>query len=562
MMKFSRVLLALALLLAPAFVSNGGMSLAQQAGPGAHVPGPRGAAGPQGVQGIAGSKIYNDVVAPSPTLGTNGDYFINRTTGDLSTKISGAWSVVANIIGPTGATGPVGSAVRNGAGAPSSGLGSNGDFYIDTTAKALYGPKTTGVWGSSTSLIGPTGSTGAVGSTGATGATGAAGINAYTTTSASFTMPAAGSTVPVSVAATSWMVAGQTLYVGTAGFMTVSSITSSVAVVLNNAGIASNASTGATIASGVGVAPGGAAGAGSVASGTTGQIAGYSGTGTGIAPITALPNGTTGTTQLATDNTTKVATTAQVQLAAAASHRSYLAGLTLSTAGSSSSFGIAAGLAVDSASVSTMNLSSAYTKTTSSWAVGSGNGSLDTGTIAASTWYHAYLIQRTDTGIVEVLASLSASAPSLPTNYSLSRRLGSMKTDGSSKWIAFIQNGDHFRWVSPVNDATSVVAGVTTRISKTITVPTGLVLDVELLFQVIGGGSGATGVITSLDETATTINQGFLDSSAGAGAYGSTVRIGGVHTSTSAQIGVNLNTTDSGYTLNTLGWIDRRGRDL
>ncbi len=65
--------------------------------------------------------------------------------------------------GPTGAAGADGKTVLNGAGAPSSGLGANGDFYIDTTADAIYGPKTSGSWGSPTSLVGPAGATGAAG---------------------------------------------------------------------------------------------------------------------------------------------------------------------------------------------------------------------------------------------------------------------------------------------------------------------------------------------------------------------------------------------------------------
>ena len=47
-----------------------------------------------------------------------------------------------------------------------------------------------------------------------------------------------------------------------------------------------------------------------------------------------------------------------------------------------------------------LSLASAYTKTTSAWGVGTGNGSLDTGSIANSTWYHVYLIKRVDTGVV------------------------------------------------------------------------------------------------------------------------------------------------------------------
>ena len=49
-----------------------------------------------------------------------------------------------------------------------------------------------------------------------------------------------------------------------------------------------------------------------------------------------------------------------------------------------------------------MLLASAYTKTTGSWAVGSGNGGLDTGTITNSTWYHVFLMQRPDTEVVDI----------------------------------------------------------------------------------------------------------------------------------------------------------------
>jgi hypothetical protein len=55
------------------------------------------------------------------------------------------------------ATGADGKTVRSGSGAPAAELGIDGDFYIDTTAHALYGPKTTGAWGSATSIVGPQG---------------------------------------------------------------------------------------------------------------------------------------------------------------------------------------------------------------------------------------------------------------------------------------------------------------------------------------------------------------------------------------------------------------------
>jgi hypothetical protein len=73
-----------------------------------------------------------------------------------------------------------GSTVLSGAGAPSNGTGSNGDFYINSSNYDIYGPKTSGSWGSATSLVGPTGATGSTGSQGATGATGPQGLKGDT----------------------------------------------------------------------------------------------------------------------------------------------------------------------------------------------------------------------------------------------------------------------------------------------------------------------------------------------------------------------------------------------
>ena len=138
--------------------------------------GPTGPAGPQGDPGTDGASILNGSGAPSAGLGVDGDYYLDTAVTRLyGPKTGGSWGAGVSLIGATGSTGPAGadgSTVLNGSGAPSGGTGVDGDFYIDTTANDLYGPKTAGVWGSGTSLIGPTGATGAQGDTGATGATG------------------------------------------------------------------------------------------------------------------------------------------------------------------------------------------------------------------------------------------------------------------------------------------------------------------------------------------------------------------------------------------------------
>jgi hypothetical protein len=54
--------------------------------------------------------------------------------------------------------------VLNGTGAPPDSLGNDGDFYLDTSADVLYGPKSGGTWPTTaTSLVGPAGPAGAPG---------------------------------------------------------------------------------------------------------------------------------------------------------------------------------------------------------------------------------------------------------------------------------------------------------------------------------------------------------------------------------------------------------------
>lgn len=131
-------------------------------------------------------------------------------------------------IGPPGPPGPQGSAGTNGTNGTNgntilSGLiaptteGVDGDYYIDTTTDTIYGPKTLGVWGSGTSLIGPTGPagpTGSTGSNGTNGVNGSNGNNAYTLTTNTFIQPAVNTTVTIEISDSSWMSFNQVVFVG------------------------------------------------------------------------------------------------------------------------------------------------------------------------------------------------------------------------------------------------------------------------------------------------------------------------------------------------------------
>lgn len=241
--------------------------------------------------------------------------------------------------------------------------------------------------------------------------------------------------------------------------------------------------------------------------------------------------------------------------------RSYLAGLTLSTAGSSTTFGISAGVATDSTGTSMMPLP-AYTKTTAAWALGSGVGALDTGSIAANTWYHVHLIQRMDIGTVDVLISLSPTAPTMPANYYHFRRIGSIATNGSGQWAKFTQRGDEFLWEEPITNVN--VSNLST--SPTLyglSVPWGV--SVEALIRVVFNHATASvgGLINSPDE----LLSGGVNSPPGNMnmvvpasnvAYATQMR---VRTNTTCQIRATSTGASSTLIVATYGWIDGRGRN-
>lgn len=71
-----------------------------------------------------------------------------------------------------------------------------------------------------------------------------------------------------------------------------------------------------------------------------------------------------------------------------------------------------------------------------------GANALDTGTIAASTWYALYVIAKAD-GTTAGLLSLSATAPTLPSGYTFKARVGWIRTDGTANKypLGFTQYG-------------------------------------------------------------------------------------------------------------------------
>jgi hypothetical protein len=131
-----------------------------------------------GADGADGLSVLSGAGAPDAELGVDGEFYIDTVaTAIYGPKTAGVWGSPTSLIGADGADGAPGVdglSVLSGTGAPNSGLGRDGEFYIDTAANEIYGPKAAGAWGTGVSLVGPPG---ADGQDGAPGADGAAGTN-------------------------------------------------------------------------------------------------------------------------------------------------------------------------------------------------------------------------------------------------------------------------------------------------------------------------------------------------------------------------------------------------
>jgi hypothetical protein len=252
--------------------------------------------------------------------------------------------------------------------------------------------------------------------------------------------------------------------------------------------------------------------------------------------------------------------------------RGYLGGLTMSNDGSSPNTVIdtSAGVA-DSDDVTTMMTLGAFTKNANAaWATGTANGCLDSGSaLAVNTWYHLFVIGRTDTGVVDELCSTSATSPTTaitgwPSGSTKKRRIGSFKTDGSGHILGFSQNGDEFLWKGAVEDVNTTI-GTTPTLFPLPSVPPGV--KVNALVTTAGNNpSPGPGYILILlnspDQTAvnTNIPGGNVTVSTTGGLLYTAPATMSVRTDTSQNLRGVANTGGTVFTITTLGWVDTRGR--
>ena len=113
-----------------------------------------------GINGKDGTAILSGNSTPALNVGNVGDYYFDQSSYKLyGPKKADGWGNPIILKGADGAKGDKGekgekgdsgrdgTQILSGIGAPTPNIGNNGDWYIDTKNKKLYGPKTQNGWG-------------------------------------------------------------------------------------------------------------------------------------------------------------------------------------------------------------------------------------------------------------------------------------------------------------------------------------------------------------------------------------------------------------------------------
>ena len=239
--------------------------------------------------------------------------------------------------------------------------------------------------------------------------------------------------------------------------------------------------------------------------------------------------------------------------------RSYLAGLQMSTVSGTSQVTFSVGTAIDSTNTATMTVTSVFIKNTASFVAGSGNGMLDTGASAASTWYNTFVIANSALS-PDFLMSVST-VPALPATYLYYRRIGSVLLNSAKNITAFVQDGDYFRWLVSVLDVNGATKSVTAA-SVTLTVATGVPVIAYFNARATVVGTGSESYYSDLAATDEAPSQTASPLfSFGLNTVGTFFASNFIRTNNVAQVRARFDENAGTYSIATLGWTDSRGRN-
>lgn len=218
----------------------------------------------------------------------------------------------------------------------------------------------------------------------------------------------------------------------------------------------------------------------------------------------------------------------------------------------------------------TMTMSVAMTKQIDNpWAEGTNQGGFGPGGgVAAATWYHIFIIGKSDGSAFDAGFDTSTTAANLIAaaagdGYSKYRRIGSVLTDGAANIIGFTQIGDYFLWDDPPLDVNVANPGVAA-VSRTLSVPSDF--KVRAIMNAYVGSTTPLNLQTYLscldvdDEVPATGAAPLNDHNSGTIHGASKIE---VMTDTSSQIRTRFSASDANTFLRiaTLGWMDFRNKD-
>jgi hypothetical protein len=172
---------------------------------------------------------------------------------------------------------------------------------------------------------------------------------------------------------------------------------------------------------------------------------------------------------------------------------------------SNTTIAVAAGACLDSTHVNDIYVSTSKVINIAN----NGLNGLDTGAVAASTWYAVYAIgDSTSTRASGYLFSTSATAPTLPYGYDMFKRIGYVQTDGSSHFLLFYQHGTglarHYTWDAPVVLVNAGTATSYTAFSCITAMPNmASIIDLDVAFT--PNAAGDVGCVRASGSASTTM---------------------------------------------------------
>ena len=148
---------------------------------------------------------------------------------------------------------------------------------------------------------------------------------------------------------------------------------------------------------------------------------------------------------------------------------------------------IAAGTCRDNTDAHNLVVGALIKRLDAAWVVGTNQGGLDTGAIANADYY-LWAIKRLDTGVTDILFSLSSTAPTMPANYTVKRLIGWIRRVAAAI-VAFFTyetagGGLEFLWSTPVFDITLANTLTTTERTDALSVPQTFSVEARIVAEV------------------------------------------------------------------------------